>query len=222
MTRLLLLLCVALVLSGCTLPGFKLRTVKVALVAPFSGSAHRDGGRWLIAAKMAVEEWNKAHEDSVYKIELVASDQNEGDAVARRQVIDPKILAVVGYSDAQILGPQRHIYAAAGTSLMPMVSIDGSVDGERLLMRPAPASPDEAGEAFAIEYRRRWGESPNLQVASLYLGIRRVLSAYEATIAKGVPTRDGSASSARVFAQPSGSCGRWSRATCSRGARRAG
>ncbi len=191
MTRFLLFLCAMLTLPGCTLPGFELRTVKIALVAPFSGSAHRDGGRWLIAAKMAVEEWNKAHGDSVYKIELVASDQNEGDAVARRQGIDPKILAVVGYSDATILGPQRHIYADAGVPLMPMVNIDGAVDGERLLERPMPASPDDAGEAFAAEYRRRWGESPNLQATTLYLGIKQILSAYEAAIAGGVPTRDG-------------------------------
>src|SRR5262249_26961586 len=105
------------------------------------------------------------------------------------------------YSDAPLLGPQRNVYASANMILMPMIDVSGAVDNERLLQRPQPTSVDEAGDAFATEYRKRWGSAPDLQAATVYLGFKQLLSAYESAINAGTPTRDGVWASLALHAQ---------------------
>lgn len=77
------------------LPSFE--TVRIGLVAPLSGSDFSEGARWLYAARQAVSTWNAEAGAMSYRVELVAYDEAEGPAVARRLALDPDVVAVVGY-----------------------------------------------------------------------------------------------------------------------------
>lgn len=137
--RLLRLLCGALsvaVLVGCAGTQHTVRTVKLALVTPLSGPYAPEGTRWLFAAKLALEEWNAAHADSPYPVELVTHDEEEGPAVARRLALDPAVLAVIGYSGVSLSGQTAEVFAQAELPLLsvtPLVAEGVSESRVRLL-----------------------------------------------------------------------------------------
>ena len=86
-----------LLLTACIPLQYDLRLVKIGLVAPLSGAARAEGQRWVFAARDAGREWNQAEGSGRYRVELIAYDEADGPAVARRLVVDSEVLGVVGY-----------------------------------------------------------------------------------------------------------------------------
>ena len=113
--------------------------LKVGLVTPLSGPYNAEGTRWLLAAKLAVEQWNATHEYSPYRIELVTHDETEGPDVARRLALDPEVLGVIGYTGGELSVQTTSTYWAAALPLLTVgpVAYDSPKSGPPRLLRLA-------------------------------------------------------------------------------------
>ncbi len=132
--------CILLVAAaGCQTAQHDVRMVKVGLVTPLSGPYNAEGTRWLLAAKLAVEQWNASHEYSPYRIELVTHDETEGPDVARRLALDPEVLGVIGYTGGELSMQTTSTYWAAALPLLTVgpVAYDSLKSGPPRLLRLA-------------------------------------------------------------------------------------
>ncbi len=132
--------CILLVAAtGCQTAQHDVRMLKVGLVTPLSGPYNAEGTRWLLAAKLAVEQWNATHEYSPYWIELVTHDETEGPDVARRLALDPEVLGVIGYTGGELSVQTTSTYWAAALPLLTVgpVAYDSPKSGPPRLLRLA-------------------------------------------------------------------------------------
>ncbi len=132
--------CILLVAAaGCQTAQHDVRMVKVGLVTPLSGPYNAEGTRWLLAAKLAVAQWNASHEYSPYRIELVTHDETEGPDVARRLALDPEVLGVIGYTGGELGVQTTSTYWAADLPLLTVgpVAYDSPKSGPPRLLRLA-------------------------------------------------------------------------------------
>ncbi len=132
--------CILLVAAaGCQTAQHDVRMLKVGLVTPLSGPYNAEGTRWLLAAKLAVEQWNATHEYSPYRIELVTHDETEGPDVARRLALDPEVLGVIGYTGGELSVQTTSTYWAAALPLLTVgpVAYDSPKSGPPRLLRLA-------------------------------------------------------------------------------------
>ena len=120
----------ALLLSGCSQANYQFNTVKIGLVAPLSGENFSEGYRWLYAARQAIADWNAAASSKPYRIELVAYDETEGAAVARRLTLDPDVLGVVGHWDPAIALEAESEYRKVGLPLLAVGIADPALTAE--------------------------------------------------------------------------------------------
>ncbi|MEK7216614.1 MAG: ABC transporter substrate-binding protein, partial [Chloroflexota bacterium] len=104
--------------AACAVPSMTFRTVKIGLVAPLSGEAAGEGGRWVIAARQAVDVWNADPTHGDVRKELVVLDEAEGEAAAQSLVLDPRVLGVVGYSRPTTAQASLGRLAAAGVPVL--------------------------------------------------------------------------------------------------------
>ncbi|MSQ27290.1 MAG: ABC transporter substrate-binding protein [Dehalococcoidia bacterium] len=114
----LALLAPVLLAAACAVPSMTFRTVKIGLVAPLSGEAAGEGGRWVIAARQAVDVWNADPTHGDVRKELVVLDEAEGEAAVQSLVLDPRVVGVVGYARPTAARASLGRLAAAGMPVL--------------------------------------------------------------------------------------------------------
>ncbi|MDO8689515.1 MAG: branched-chain amino acid ABC transporter substrate-binding protein, partial [Dehalococcoidia bacterium] len=87
-------------LSSCV-PASAPPTFKVGLVAPFSGRDAALGYNMLVAARLALKDWNDRGGVGGSYVEILAQDDHGeagmGTTQARKMALDPQVLAVIGH-----------------------------------------------------------------------------------------------------------------------------
>ncbi len=134
-----------LVLTACRVPGAVRPTVKIGLVAPFEGRYRHLGYDLLPAVRLAVQEANDAGGVEGVGVELIAYDDGaDPDAAivqARKLVIDPDVMVVIGHFQEGTTGAALPVYTEAG---MPVVTLE-PVAGGAGVVSLGPAPEDLAG-----------------------------------------------------------------------------
>lgn len=112
------------------------RTVKIGLVAPFSGRYAARGYDLLFAVKLALQEWNQAEGGAGYPVELVAYDDHNEGAVAvlqaRKLALDQEVVGIVGHLTLESAFAAAKAYQQAGLAalaLAPGVGASASSEG---------------------------------------------------------------------------------------------
>lgn len=143
-----LLALAAWVAAGCTWPQGQ-PTVKIGLIAPLAGQAADEGYRWVFAAKQALREWNAAGHP-VYA-ELVAHDESDGPAAARRLAADPAVVAVVGHWRPEVAAQSASVYQQAGLTVLSLVygGCDSRPGSAMLCVAPGRDALADATATFA-------------------------------------------------------------------------
>ncbi|MGD1995164.1 MAG: ABC transporter substrate-binding protein [Anaerolineae bacterium] len=141
--RLLSLTALLLLLGACEVPGAVHPTVKIGLVAPFEGRYRYVGYDLFPAVRQALREVNGAGGVGSYYVELVAYDDGANPAMAaeqaRKLVVDPEVVAVIGHFRAQTTAAALPIYAREGLPLVAAGVLDlAPVAGEGVVIRPGP------------------------------------------------------------------------------------
>ncbi|MDP2661982.1 MAG: branched-chain amino acid ABC transporter substrate-binding protein [Dehalococcoidia bacterium] len=112
-----ILVVLLLSLASCV-PASAPPTFKVGLVAPFSGRDAALGYNLLVAARLALKDWNDRGGVGGSYIEIVAQD-DQGEAAmaatqARKMALDPQVMAVVGHPSAVSALAASLVYREAG------------------------------------------------------------------------------------------------------------
>src|SRR6185312_11880721 len=121
MKRLILLAasCI-LALSAC---GPKEKVTRIAVALPLTGDIAALGQGIRRACALALEEANRQHRFTSFRVEMEAfddrSDPKEAVDVANRIVSDPTVVAVIGHFNSGCSIPASVVYARAG---LPMIS----------------------------------------------------------------------------------------------------
>src|SRR6185503_853607 len=133
----------ALLWSGCykTPDNSNSLTVRIAAVAPTTGSQAEVGQDLINGIKMAVEEKNANGGVLGKKIELVvfddSADPKEAVNVAHKIASDPSIVGVVGHMNSGTMKPASPVYNKAG---IPVVM-------------PVPTNPEITKQGFRELFR---------------------------------------------------------------------
>lgn len=110
-------LSLSLLLASC-LPASAPPTLKLGLVAPFSGRDQALGYTMLFAAKVALREWNGRGGVGGYYIELLAQDDSNqaemGALQARKMALDPQVVGVIGHPSMESASAAAPVYGEAG------------------------------------------------------------------------------------------------------------
>ena len=121
-----------LLLTSCIPPSAP-STVKVGLVAPFSGRDAALGYNMLVAARLGIKEWNERGGVGGYYLELVAQDDRNdpemGALQARKMALDPQMLGVIGHPSAESALAAGPVYRQAG---LPAVLVGPALREEDL------------------------------------------------------------------------------------------
>jgi len=123
-------------MTGCV-PGRLQPSVKIGLVAPFEGPYRAIGYDVIYAVRLALREVNAAGGVGGYSVELVAYDDGadpvKAVAQARKLVVDPDVVAVVGHFRSDTTRAGLAVYAKAG---VPVVTPGESLYGTDLRSAP--------------------------------------------------------------------------------------
>ncbi|GIW05464.1 MAG: hypothetical protein KatS3mg060_0269 [Dehalococcoidia bacterium] len=123
-------------------------TVKIGLVAPFSGRDYQVGYNLLFAVKQAIKEFNLKGGVGGWRVELLAhDDRNEsagGIQQARKLTIDPDVVAVVGHPASASATSAAPEYRRAGVPFLTLASAD-SLTGQQAVYRLGPSDTMLAG-----------------------------------------------------------------------------
>lgn len=155
---------IAVLALACRAPALgPFTTVKIGLVAPLSGAAAAEGGRWVVAAQQAVHHWNATNE-APFKVELVVYDEADGPSAARNLVADPRVVGVTGFARPNAAAATAAL-ALLGDSAVPTVVTGGPLgdltgEGKRVPRFWLAAPEDQAPLALAIHFDRRLGPGP--------------------------------------------------------------
>lgn len=132
-------------------------TVKVGLVAPFSGRDYQVGYNLLFAVKQAIKEFNLQGGSNGWRVELLAhDDRNEaagGIQQARKLTIDPDVVAVVGHPASASATSAAAEYRRAGVPFLTLASAD-SLTGQQDVYRLGPSDTTLAGALLDFLPRR--------------------------------------------------------------------
>lgn len=132
-------------------------TVKIGLVAPFSGREHQVGYNLLFAVKQAIKEFNLAGGVNGWRVELLAhDDRNEaagGLQQARKLTIDPDVVAVVGHPASASATSAAPEYRRAGVAFLTLASADSLTD-QTAVYRLGPSDTTLAGALLDFLPRR--------------------------------------------------------------------
>lgn len=119
---LVLLFLLALSVSGCWERSPKI--IKLGLIAPFSGRYYATGNNILFAVKLAAGEWNDKGGNAGYRIEVVAHDDHndaQGGALqAKKMIIDPEVVGVVGHISRPSMVAGASEYHKAGLAAITL------------------------------------------------------------------------------------------------------
>ncbi|MCL6648307.1 MAG: branched-chain amino acid ABC transporter substrate-binding protein [Chloroflexi bacterium] len=133
-------------------------TVKLGLVAPFSGRDYQLGYNLLFAVKQALKEFNLAGGAQGWRVELVAhDDRNEAAAgiqQARKLTIDPDVVAVIGHPGSASATAALPEYRRAGMPFLTLASADPLLDGKGGVVRLGPSDTQLAGALLDFLPRR--------------------------------------------------------------------
>lgn len=138
-------------LAAC-LPASAPATIKVGLVAPFSGRDAALGYNMLVSAKLAIKEWNDRGGAGGYYVELVAQDDGNdaemGATQARKMALDPQMVGVIGHpSGASALGAAP-VYRQAGLpALITGAALPEGAAGGPPVLTLGPGASELAREA---------------------------------------------------------------------------
>lgn len=144
-----MLVLISLFLTAQACSGANPKIVKLAIVAPFSGRHRAIGDNVLPAARLAAGEWNSSGGVAGYRIELVAQDDRndgEGGALqARKMIIDPDVIGVVGHFQRSSILAAASEYQRADMPALAMGALPealaengrvlGMTAGEKLVAR---------------------------------------------------------------------------------------
>jgi branched-chain amino acid transport system substrate-binding protein len=123
-------------------------TVKLGLVAPFSGRDYQIGYNLLFAVKQAIKEFNLKGGVNGWRVELLAhDDRNEsagGIQQARKLTIDPDVVAVVGHPASASATSAAPEYRRAGVPFLTLASAD-LLTGQPGVYRLGPSDTTLAG-----------------------------------------------------------------------------
>ncbi len=148
------LLTLGLSLVGCQVQGLGTQpVVKIGLVAPFEGRYREIGYDVIFAARLAVQEANRAGGVNGYSIELIAMD-DRGDAQraiaqASKLAGDPQVIAVVGHFLPETTAAAEPIYTAAGIPMLATTDLTASELATVFQMVPTQTQLEAAAETFA-------------------------------------------------------------------------
>lgn len=141
------MLAAAVLLIGCarTTP----RVVKIGLVAPFEGR-YRDLGYEIIpAARLAIREYAEQNGQKNVRIELVAyddaGDPEQAAEQARRLVIDPEVVIVIGHWRDDSTRAALPVYSQAG---LPLIAFSTQDVDESYNLAPSKSQLEEAAGAW--------------------------------------------------------------------------
>ncbi len=144
------------VLAGCV-PASAPRTLKVGLVAPFSGRDAALGYNMLVGAKLALKDWNDRGGAGGSYIELVAQDDRNdpelGAMQARKMALDPQVVGVAGHPSRESALAAAPIYRDAGLPAMlagPALEAEQAGGPPVLLMGPTQRDVAERAVRFAV------------------------------------------------------------------------
>lgn len=124
-------------------------TIKIGLVAPFEGLYRSTGYDVLFAVKLALQERNQGQGLNGYRVELVALNDFNDPAEARRQaqalIADPDVVGVVGHLSSTTTLAAMPVYQEARLAMSIPWSIDAAAfsDDSRGVVSVA-ATNDEA------------------------------------------------------------------------------
>ncbi len=107
------------------------KTVKIGLIAPFEGVYRNSGYEAIFAVKLALQERNQGNGLNGYRVELVALNDFNDPAEARRQaqalVTDPDVMGVVGHLTSEATLAALPVYNAANLAVSVPWSVDPAV-----------------------------------------------------------------------------------------------
>ncbi|MDP2662658.1 MAG: ABC transporter substrate-binding protein, partial [Dehalococcoidia bacterium] len=147
---------VSLLLLASCVPASAPPTIKVGLVAPFSGRDAAAGYNMLYAAKLALKEWNDRGGVGGYGIELVAQDdRNEaemGAVQARKMALDSQVMGVVGHPSRESALAATPVYREAGLPVLVTGAAVPEQDGGPPVFQLGPTESELAQETvrFAV------------------------------------------------------------------------
>lgn len=181
------IVCCAVVLGACSLPGNVSPTIKIGLTAPFEGLYRDVGYEALHAVRLAVRERNAdGGIGGRYLVEFVAlNDFNEAEEAiiqARKMAVDADVMGVLGgWSEATARTSASEFERLGLAFLSPETELAGD----------KTALPVETG--WVADYEALSGGSPPGPIANwAYSEAHRLLDAFEAaTLAEGEITRHG-------------------------------
>ena len=114
--------CLTTVAPSCNLYHRPWQSVKVGLVAPFSGRDHDVGEDMLNGVKLAIAEWNQRGGVNGYAIELVAQDDRAsaegGRLQAQKMVTDGDVMGVIGHPANPSALAALDVYHQAGLAML--------------------------------------------------------------------------------------------------------
>lgn len=124
------LLLLALLLAGCTMPGDAAPVVKIGLIAPFEGTGRPLGYAVLPAVRQAIAEANASGALGRYRVALVAlnDDLDPATAAGQAQALlqDAAVLAALGPFDAAAAAAAAPVLAAAGLPTLVAAPLDAA------------------------------------------------------------------------------------------------
>jgi ABC-type branched-subunit amino acid transport system substrate-binding protein len=181
------IVCCAVLLGACSLPGSVRPTIKIGLIAPFEGLYRDVGYEALHAVRLAVRERNaEGGVGGRYLVEFVAlNDFNEAEEAivqARKMAVDADVMGVLGgWSEATARASASEFERLGLAFLSPGAELSGT----------KAAFP--VGTGWAVDYEALSGGSPPGPIAIwAYSEAHRLIDALEAeTLAEGTITRRG-------------------------------
>jgi ABC-type branched-subunit amino acid transport system substrate-binding protein len=137
---LLVIVLLSVGVSGC---GAALRTVKIALVAPFEGRQRAVGYAAFPALRLALRDAMAAAPNERIQITFVAYDDGGDPAkaarVARAAALDPEVIAVIGHLTLTPTLAAMRVYTEAGLTVLAPGVAPEDLPADALLFRMGPS-----------------------------------------------------------------------------------
>ncbi len=155
-----LVLLSGMILSACQVNGMGTQPViKIGLVAPFEGRYREIGYDVIFAARLAVQEANRAGGVNGHSIELIAMDDrgdvNRAVEQASKLARDPQVIAVIGHFLPETTEAAAEVYANAGIPMLATADLANNSLESLFQVVPDQAEIEAAAEDF--------GTSANLE-----------------------------------------------------------